>query len=286
MKQPDITSVWKRIESWLEANAPALLEQLRPGVDQEEFERIQKKFPFDLPEDIKTSYMLCNGSSNPSFLAGHDFLALKRMYSEWQGMNELGFGDDLPNVGQARGPVKPLWWHDRWVPFGANIDGDLLCVDMDPEPGGKSGQVVCFYNDHPEREVLSQSFALWLDNLAQDLEEDFYVLDQHGNLRLAEELAEEQEEEEEEAEDQSVENTRSYLNEATGLLSFLMQKEVIDINRTKDVTHLAAQVAVILEHTDGPEQCSNMLVDAFLAHPAVEEFYFEKKDLRKLLEQW
>jgi cell wall assembly regulator SMI1 len=47
--------------------------------------------------------------------------------------------------------IKPVWWNVHWIPIVSSGSGHLFCVDLDPAPAGKPGQVILFFHDDGKR---------------------------------------------------------------------------------------------------------------------------------------
>jgi molybdopterin molybdotransferase len=61
----------------------------------------------------------------------------------WRTMAGLQDGGDFEDLeAEGDGGVKSDWWNKRWIPILEGPDGDLLCIDMDPDEGGVEGQVI------------------------------------------------------------------------------------------------------------------------------------------------
>lgn len=76
------------------------------------------------------------------------------------------------------GPIRPDWWNERWIPIVANLSGDLVCVDMDPAPGGVEGQFIEWGHETGAYGVLAENFAEWLSGVVEDIEDGFF--EPHG----------------------------------------------------------------------------------------------------------
>ncbi|MEC4812329.1 MAG: SMI1/KNR4 family protein [Scytonema sp. PMC 1069.18] len=79
-------AIWTRIETWLKANAPQVLETLNPGASSEQLETVENSLLIRFPDDVKSSYRIHNGQSsyNYGLVNGREFLSLERIQDEWQ----------------------------------------------------------------------------------------------------------------------------------------------------------------------------------------------------------
>jgi len=157
---------WGKLETWLDANRPAVLADLNPGADTAAIDDLQGRLGLQLPED----FIAClrghdgqKGQAAPLFDA-YAFLPARRILMSWSSWNELLDGGDFDGrEGRTDGPVKPLWWSPGWVPFASNGGGDYLCIDMDPPPQGQRGQIIRVFHDVADRIVIASGFGPWFD---------------------------------------------------------------------------------------------------------------------------
>ncbi len=168
--------IWQQIETWLTGNAPEVLARLRPGASAEQLRDAESILGISFPEDVRASYLLHDGCNNPcGFIDGLDFLSLEAVIDEWRVWKELLDGENFikfesePDLG-----VKSDWWNPRWIPLTYNDCGDHFCLDMDPAPGGKPGQIITMWHDSPERTLVAVSFSDWFQQFAEALQAGLY----------------------------------------------------------------------------------------------------------------
>jgi cell wall assembly regulator SMI1 len=178
-----IHSLWKRIERWFEANVPNIALALQAGATDEQIGAAERAMGVTLPEDVRASYRIHNGQRNDvqgaeygfGILEAEDFLSLENMVEQWRIPTELlreGKFDGI--IVDSSEEVKPEWWNSRWVPITFS-GGNNYCIDLDPAPGGKVGQIIDVWFDAPERGVIAGSFMEWLEDFADRLEAGEYV---------------------------------------------------------------------------------------------------------------
>jgi cell wall assembly regulator SMI1 len=61
-----VIQAWRRIERWLESNAPKVLDTLQAGATAHEISHIENLLEVDLPESVKASYQIHDGQINKS----------------------------------------------------------------------------------------------------------------------------------------------------------------------------------------------------------------------------
>ncbi len=173
-----IANNWKRIELWLTTNAPEALEYLKGPATEDAIGRAEAKLRLKLPDDVRASLLVHDGSANPTsdygIAEGFVLYSLDKVIKTRELMHRLRASGDIPaSLDREAEPdpgVRPVWWHDNWIPVAANTSRVLVCVDLDPAPGGSFGQLVLYISDTSDRKVIAPSFAAWLERIATRLE--------------------------------------------------------------------------------------------------------------------
>jgi cell wall assembly regulator SMI1 len=167
--------LWNRIETWLAANAPSIRAALASGASVEAIRRAEAKLQVRLPDDVRTSYAIHDGSGFAALLP-FPLLSLQRMIQEWNNWKEwLQTGKFGDAESTPQGPIKTDWWNVRWIPFTHDGGGNHQCIDLDPAPGGEQGQVINFDHEVGATEVLAPSFRAYLATFGADLEAGCYA---------------------------------------------------------------------------------------------------------------
>jgi cell wall assembly regulator SMI1 len=187
-------TVWERIETWLKAQAPEILKDLRPGATEVELRRTENSLGILLPNAVKDSYLIHNGAEGCGLFSCEDFLSLNEMVSKWKVLKDIwdtGFFNKFQ--GDPTGPVRADWWNPKWIPWLSDASGNHLCFDLDPTEGGTTGQIIRFWHDDSTRQVLATGLDSWLQQFADDLFSGKYIFsDEYGVLSVedAKELGE------------------------------------------------------------------------------------------------
>src|SRR5262249_52320000 len=105
-----------------------------------------------------------------------------------RGQREDGFGGNP--FTRTRKIKNDIRWRERWVPVMEDLGGDHLVLDLDPGPTGKRGQLFPWYNNgSTTMHVVADSYAAWLDAVAEELACRRFTLDELGSIRLVKQLA-------------------------------------------------------------------------------------------------
>jgi cell wall assembly regulator SMI1 len=183
-----MSDLWKRIESWLGKNAPEVLADLQPGASDAALAGLSKTVGAALPEGFRAVYAGHDGQGGhgPALVPPWQLLPIADIPREWtlmKGLLDRGTFAGTPAV--AVGPVQAVWWHPGWIPVGANGDGDLVCLDLAPAPGGEVGQILVFLHTHEKRERIAASLPAWLEAFAGELERGLYRLEDGELVRVS-----------------------------------------------------------------------------------------------------
>jgi len=161
---------WEELEQWLEANIPAVLADLNPPADPSAIHDLQRRVRLPLPDDFIRCLGIHDGQKGQAepLFDGAAFLPVRRILMSWSTWNELlEEGDFDGRAARPKGPVRPLWWSEGWIPFATNGGGDYLCLDMDPAPQGTVGQVIRVFHDLADRIVIAPGFGPWFDRFVE-----------------------------------------------------------------------------------------------------------------------
>lgn len=181
---------WKRIELWLEANAPDIRKSLNDGIGMTELAKLERIAKAELPDDFVNFYSIHDGQDGDTdwLLDGEEFLSAVRILEEYKIWKDLLDNGDFtenrqPITSEPEAGIKNNWWNPKWIPFTYNGSGDHLCIDLDPAEGGTYGQVIRMWHDDPERSLEASSFGEWVERFASGLEDGTYVYsDEYGGV--------------------------------------------------------------------------------------------------------
>ncbi len=168
--------VWARIEAVLRATAPDRFAALAAGATPEAIGAAETRLGVTLPPDVRESYAVHDGSGEVDIvpyeiygLIAVPLHSLAEIVREWQMWQEWRRDGPYHRPASPEGPVKADRYNARWVPITWDGGAVNLCIDLDPAPGGVSGQVICL--DHLEPLcVVAEGWRVFLERYAADLE--------------------------------------------------------------------------------------------------------------------
>ncbi len=186
----DVRESWRRIAAWYARNTPRGLLRLAPGVAPELLDEFEALIGCALPADVRTSFLLHNGSLiDQTFytygeLADYgELLPLERVAELWQMYGEALAEGDFADLDRAAlsatdsaAQIKPLFWSAARIPLTERSEDHLL-LDLDPAPAGVVGQIILHERAAGPRAVIAASWAELLSQLADDLEDGRYIFD-------------------------------------------------------------------------------------------------------------
>ena len=110
-----------------------------------------------LTGDLLELYKIGNGQAEDGQTAFKGFTMMPIVIAarQWQMVDTKVAKIKAPD--QITGPVKKDIWNKKWIPFGTDPGGNLLCIDLDPEKEGYAGQVIAVYFESGIREVIAPS---------------------------------------------------------------------------------------------------------------------------------
>jgi cell wall assembly regulator SMI1 len=176
--------IWERIHDWLAVNAPQVLENLRPGANDEEIYRAEAFFGVEFPEDFKLSYRVHDGQEEEccSLFPYLEFLSLQnviKISEKWQNYSDDNFRCDPEYIFEG---IWNGWWNPNWIPFTNESNGACQCVDLAPAAGGNVGQIIIVEWQEPTRGLMASNFRVYLETFAEELERGEYRFSEGDGL--------------------------------------------------------------------------------------------------------
>ena len=178
--ESELERAWARVKAWLLANAPEVLDGLRPGLADDAIEALESGVDAIFPADFRAWLTLHGGQEpGPGMFPHIPLLKAEEIPDAWRdlsrrfenGMLTLGNPAEL----KLHGPVRRAWWSPHWIPFATDGNGNFLCLDLDPPARGENGQILESYRDWPERSVVAKSFTALLAETADSYASGKYV---------------------------------------------------------------------------------------------------------------
>ncbi len=152
----------KRAEGFADRVEPKKRKLPEPaGASDAAIARLEAKIGRRLPADVRRMFHRQDGDPRGSDVEWR-VMPLREIEGVYRDLRTMLRGGDFDRVARVRGPIVRAWWHDGWIPLAEHWGGDLICVDLDPAPGGKRGQLLWWRHADPLRTALESSFSEWI----------------------------------------------------------------------------------------------------------------------------
>lgn len=180
----------KRIGAWIEKNVPPRFFPIyRQPASVEEITQAERRVGVGFHPHLRILLSSANGATDnsPSLVNTFSLMSADEIVSAYEFLSaEFPDGRNIEHPDHAPIDAAPgirsTWWWPKWIPFMANGGGDYLCVDMDPAPGGNSGQVVIYYHDETFRSKEAPDIGQMFARIADGLETGTYTFDSEGYM--------------------------------------------------------------------------------------------------------
>ncbi|KAG7839335.1 hypothetical protein KL942_003697 [Ogataea angusta] len=215
---PSVASVWDRLDKWLEREFPELGDDMENGATVNDLNAFEKDLNISLPFDVRESYQIHDGQltlgKKRGLIYGHPLLDLESIAAEvniWrkvadrlqrttehftseqillesqnksegsshfqqQKTKHFRFLDSQKSV--PKGAVQEVYYHNQWIPLVKDNEGNNIALDLAPGPRGRWGQIILFGRDFDTKFVVASCFTEFLLNLADDLEDGKFYIDE------------------------------------------------------------------------------------------------------------
>jgi cell wall assembly regulator SMI1/predicted DNA-binding WGR domain protein len=177
LRSTTIREDWKRIADFARENFPEGVFRLAEGATQEQIDAAEAILGFPLPDDVRESYRVHNGSLETSFAIIGELSSIEvvaRDFAQRRSWPEDGWG--TPDA--IEGPIRPVWWDTSRVQLTESGSGDGLTIDLNPAEGGTWGQVIHHDHEVGPRCVYAPSWGSFLKRIADDAEAGKIVYDE------------------------------------------------------------------------------------------------------------
>ncbi len=180
---PSLTDSFNRIRDWAHDNAPGVT--LRPPADPAAINNFAAKSGLLIPDDLRCTLLTADGETRTSagMIGNWRLLPIAEIQGTWGLLTKL----EAKGAFTGQEPETPpylhhAWWHPAWIPIVESGAGDFFCLDSDPPEPDRTGQVLLFLRDRPERSLVAGSLRAWFDRIARDLAAGMYAWDAENGL--------------------------------------------------------------------------------------------------------
>jgi internalin A len=173
----NMDATWRRLTAWYATHIPGLIEDLNAPATQAAIDRTEHELGMSLPDDFKRFYLRVDGQKGQTYgmIFGLQLVSLERLLFHWKTFRDV-YNDD-PRIGMdsQRSSIPPnairlQYINLKWIPFAEDGGGGFLGLDFDPGPAGRAGQVINLGRYANKKVVIANSFADFLERVADELE--------------------------------------------------------------------------------------------------------------------
>lgn len=173
-----MNQIWTQFETWLAVNWPDGLAALNPPATDDEIASLEAALGAKLPRDFVECLKNHNGQSESAggLFDNSEFLSTGAILDQWKVWKELLDSGEFDGISSdPQQGIRSDWWNCRWIPFTHNGCGDHYCIDLEPDDGGRPGQIITMWHDMAERELQAQSFEAWFQKYVSAVVAGEYV---------------------------------------------------------------------------------------------------------------
>ncbi len=167
-----VNTAWDRIEKWYAEKNPDY--KLPVGAAASDIADTETHLGFTLPEELKASLMRHNGVLNWIHI---ELLSAKRIKDEWSvraGLVDNGTFDACNAIVEDNEFLQKCWFNKSWVLIDTDCIANGACLDLNPGPKGKVGQIINMDHEMGPSGPLFPDYAAYLENAADLLESGRY----------------------------------------------------------------------------------------------------------------
>ena len=166
---------------------PEFKPMFKDGLTDAKLNVIEQKTGLTLPNDFKELYKLYNGQDyNGNCLFDYFLLnSFDDIMNTWETFKSLE--EQFENDGIKSDPeigIKDKWCNSKWLPFANTADGHSICIDYDPDETGTIGQVITYWYNSEERNLIAKSFKEFIETYLRNIQDGTYIFDVDGGAIL------------------------------------------------------------------------------------------------------
>jgi cell wall assembly regulator SMI1 len=164
-----------RFERALAHLAPDAPTFFNPPASRDNLAHLEATIGRPIPEQLQAWLAQHDGTARIK-IARWRLVSAQTIASDWTFECEAQAGYDFDADTRPDPGVHARWWDPAWIPLAEDGFGNHLCIDLDPTPGGTTGQVIEFVHDHGVRPREAASLVEWFDIQARGLEDGTLVI--------------------------------------------------------------------------------------------------------------
>lgn len=174
-----VTESLAKLQTWARIHVSDVT--FRPPAPPKAINNFTEKSGLDLPPDLRQYLLIADGETRKSagMIGNWRLMPIAEIQAAWGMLTKLAEKGAFTGKQPCTTPyIKEAWWHAGWIPFVSSDTGHYFCLDTDPPEPLRTGQVLIFLQDRPERYLIAPNLGAWFDRIARDLEAGLYTYDE------------------------------------------------------------------------------------------------------------
>jgi len=175
---PPLTDSFTQLRDWMHVHAPGVA--FRPPADPAAIDNFTARSGLTMPDGLQEILLIADGETHASagMIGNWRVMPIAEVQAAWGLLNQMANKDAFADLQPETPPyIRAAWWGTGWIPVVGNDTGDFFCLDTNPPEPQRTGQVLLFLQEGPERPLIAGSLCAWFERIARDLEADVYVYD-------------------------------------------------------------------------------------------------------------
>jgi len=175
---PPLTDSFTQIQDWMHIHAPGVT--FRPPADPDAIDNFTGKSNLIVPDGLRELLLIADGETRTSagMIGNWRFMSIAEVQAAWGLLTQMANKGAFAGLQTETPPyIRTSWWGTSWIPVVGNDAGDYFCLDTDPPELQRTGQVLLFLQESPERPLVAGSLRAWFDRIARDLNAGVYAFD-------------------------------------------------------------------------------------------------------------
>lgn len=133
-----------------------------------------------MPDDLRQTLQIADGETRKSagIMGNWRLMPIAEIQAAWGLLSKLTEKGAFSGQKPAASPyIMDTWWDAGWIPIVTSDTGHYFCIDTRPPEPERTGQVLLFLQDQPERCLVAGSLSAWFFRIAEDLDAGLYSYD-------------------------------------------------------------------------------------------------------------
>lgn len=171
-----VTESLAKLKTWASIHAPDVT--FRPPATPQAIDNFAEKSGLVLPPDLRQYLLIADGETRKSagMIGNWRLMPIAEIQAAWGLLTKLSEKGAFTGKQPRTTPyIQKAWWHAGWIPIVSSDTGHFFCLDTDPPETKRTGQVLIFLQDRPDRYLVAASLGVWFDRVARDLEAGIYT---------------------------------------------------------------------------------------------------------------